>query len=82
MSLKLSLCFKTDGQHQFCLSFSLRKEILFHLDASSINCKHQYGLGKRPSPYMLPLADKVTSALENNEFTRGTLSTFQKPSTQ
>jgi len=49
------------------------KRILKHLDDNNILYAHQYGFRKNYSTYMplLQLIDKITSALENKEFTIG-----------
>lgn len=46
------------------------KRMLNHLNSNAILYKHQYGFRKNHSTYMalLHLIDKVSSALENNEF--------------
>ena len=56
------------------------KRILTHLYSYSILYKHQYGFWKKHSTYMalLHLIDKVTSALENNEFTSSIFIDFSK----
>ena len=54
--------------------------ILFHLDSNLILYKHQYGFRKSHSTSMalLHLIDKVSSALENNEFTCSIFVDFSK----
>jgi len=49
------------------------KRILQHLEDNNILHEHQYGFRKHHSTYMtlLKLVDKITSAIEKNEFTIG-----------